>query len=460
MSGYKSILKESKMKKIIITAIVFIAFIQSVVAQNNSHTAGKTIWTNHFQFTTVVQSHAGFKSLYSGKNSLADSVEIAATTATATLFLGHKLWKGAAVYFNPELSGGRGLSSAVGVAGALNGESYRVGATSPAIFVARGYLQQHIALGNTAYENVEEDVNQVADKIPVNRITISGGKFAIGDFFDNNKYSHDPRAQFLNWSLMGNGAWDYPANTRGYTMGLVVALIKPTWAIRISSVAVPRIANAPKMEYKISKAHSETFELGRKLNINKRKGVVLLLISNTLSKAPSYRDGLKAIANNSSFLLNVIAGKQEGIIYDGKKFGTGYSFEQELTDEIGLVSRAGWNDGKHATWAFTEIDQSFSLGLSVRGSKWKRPEDVCGLATVINGISNDHKDFLKAGGYGFIIGDGRLNYSHETVIETYYNAHLSKYFWVTVDYQFVKNPAYNKDRGPVHVFGVRGHIQF
>lgn len=448
------------MKKIITTAIVFIVVKQSVLAQNNADTISKTNWTNHFQFTTIVQSHAGFKSSYSGNNSLADSVQVGATTATATLYLGHKLWKGAAIYFNPELSGGRGLSSAVGVAGALNGESYRVGATSPAIFIARGYLQQHIALGNTTYENVEDDVNQVADKIPTNRITISAGKFAIGDFFDDNKYSHDPRTQFFNWSLMGNGAWDYPANTRGYTMGLVVELIKPKWAVRISSVAVPRIANAPKMEYKIYKAHSETLEIERKLNINKRKGVIRLLVSNTLSKAPSYTDGLKAIASNNTFLLEVIGGKQEGNTYDGKKFGLGYSFEQELTNEIGIFSRASWNDGKHATWAFTEIDQSLSLGISVKGNKWKRPGDVCGLATVINGISNDHKIFLKAGGYGFIIGDGTLNYGQETVIETYYNAHLSKYFWLTFNYQFVKNPAYNKDRGPVHVFGLRGHIEF
>ena len=447
------------MKKSISLSAFFFFNIIILSAQTNTGNAKETNWTNHFQFTTIVQSHAGFNSPYSGNNSLADSVEVGATTATATLFLGHKLWKGAAIYFNPELSGGRGLSSAIGVAGALNGESYRVGATSPAIFLARGYLQQHFALGNTTYENVEDDANQITDKIPTNRITISVGKFAIGDFFDNNNYSHDPRTQFLNWSLMGNGAWDYPANTRGYTMGLVVELIKPKWAVRFSSVSVPRIANAPKMEYNISKAHSETLEIERKLNINKRKGVIRLLVSNTLSKAPSYLDGLKAIASNNTFLLNVISGKQEGNTYEGKKFGIGYSFEQELTNEIAVFSRTGWNDGKHATWAFTEIDQSFSLGLSVKGNKWKRPDDVCGLATVINGISNDHKDFLKAGGYGFIIGDGTINYAHEMVIETYYNIHLSKYFWLTVDYQFVNNPAYNKDRGPVHVFGVRGHIE-
>ena len=428
-------------------------------AQINKDTIKPNNWTTHFQFTTIVQSHSGFNSKYSGYNSLADSVETGATTVTATLFLGRKLWKGASFYFNPEISGGKGLSSSVGVAGALNGESYRVGATSPTVFLARAYLQQNIALGNTTYENVTDDVNQIAGKIPANRITISAGKFAIGDFFDDNKYAHDARSEFMNWSLMGNGAWDYPANTRGYTMGVVVELIKPKWAVRFSSVAVPRIANAPQMEYVISKAHSETFELERKLNINKRQGNIRLLISNSKSKAPSYSDGLKAITDGNTFLLDVISGKAENNTYGGKKFGAGYSFDQELTDYLGIFSRASWNDGMHATWAFTEIDQSFSIGLSVKGTQWKRAGDVAAIAIVLNGISASHREFLKAGGYGFIIGDGNLNYGSENIIEAYYNAHLSKTFWLTFDYQFVNNPAYNKDRGPVHVFSIRGHIE-
>ena len=148
------------------------------------------------------------------------------------------------------------------------------------------------------------------------------------------------------------------------------------------------------------------------------------------------------------------------MIYGGKKFGIGLSVEQELTNEIGLFSRLGWNDGKYATWAFTEIDQSFSLGLSVKGNKWNRPDDVAGIAIVSNGLSAEHRNFLKSGGYGFIIGDGKLNYGHEAILETYYNAKLSKFFWLTADYQFVKNPAYNKDRGSVHVFAIRGHIEF
>ena len=448
------------MKYFLITAIVFVAFKQSVHAQNTKDTTSKTKWTNHFQMTVIAQKHSGFKSSYSGNNSLADTVEPTATSITTTLFLGRKLWQGAAIYFNPEVSGGNGLSFAEGVAGALNGETYRVGAVAPHVFLARAYLQQHIPLGNTTYEYAADDVNQVAGKIPTSRITISAGKFAISDFYDKNTFSKDPRSQFFNWSLWSNGAWDYPANTRGYTMGLVAELIKPKWAIRLSSVAVPRIANFNLMEYNILKAHSETFEFEHACFIQKRSGNFRFTVSNTYSKAPSYANGIKAIANGDVTLLSVIQGKTEHKSYGGKKLGLGLNIEQGLTNEIGVFSRIGWNDGKYATWAFTEIDRTLSVGLSVKGTKWKRANDVFGIATVFNGISKDHQNFLKAGGYGFIIGDGTLNYGHEKIIETYYNAHLSKYFWLTADYQFVKNPAYNKDRGPVHVFGLRGHIEF
>jgi len=156
----------------------------------------------------------------------------------------------------------------------------------------------------------------------------------------------------------------------------------------------------------------------------------------------------------------VISGDAENNSYGGKKFGVGLNIEQELTDQVGFFSRIGWNDGKYASWAFTEIDQTFTAGLSVKGTLWKREEDVVGIAVANNGISSGHRNFLKEGGYGFIIGDGKLNYGHETIIETYYNAKLLKFLWLSFDYQFVKNPAYNKDRGPVHVFGLRGNVFF
>ena len=449
---------DKNFKKRIAMIAAVLSMAQTVSAQSDLDSAKAKNWTSHFQLTVIGQKHSGFPSPYKGENSLADSVEPAAVSLTSTLFLGRKLWKGAAIYVDPEVAGGKGLSFATGVAGALNGETYRVGATEPQVFIARAYVQQHIPLGNTEYEYIPDDVNQLAGLIPTDRITISAGKFAISDFFDFNSFSKDPRTQFFNWSIWANGAWDYPADTRGYTYGIVAELIKPSWAIRVSSVAVPRIANYHLMEYKIPDAHSETLEFEHKISINKRNGDVRLIVSNTRSRAPSYEEGINALATNNNFLLDVISGDAENNSYGGKKFGLGLNIEQDLTDEIGFFSRIGWNDGKYVSWAFTEIDQTFTAGLSIKGSWWKRSEDNFGIAVANNGISSGHRDFLKEGGYGFIIGDGKLNYGHETIIETYYNAKLLKFLWFSFDYQFVKNPGYNKDRGPVHVFGLRGQV--
>jgi high affinity Mn2+ porin len=448
-------------KRILFLSLLWMFICVHSPAQKSGLSIKDSLWSCHFQLTVIGQAHAGFKAAYSGLNSLSNSVESGATSVTSTLFLGRKLWKGSALYLDPEISGGAGLSYAVGVAGALNGETYRIGDPAPVVSIARAYLQQNIPLGNTGYEDAEDDVNQVADKIPSHRITISAGKFSMSDFFDKNSYSHDPRTQFLNWSLMSNGAWDYPANTKGYTVGVVAELIQPTWTFRISSVAVPVIANHSAMEYIFGKAHSETAEFEKKISIHKRAGVVRLLISYTASRAPSYDQGLAALKNGDSSLLKVISGNAEGNSFGGNKTGIGLNAEQELTDDLGVFARIGWNDGKHVTWAFTEIDETIHAGLSLKGTSWKRKNDVFSIAYVVNGISADHRAFLKAGGYGFIIGDGNLNYGHESILETYYDARLFNAFWLTFDYQFVKNPGYNKDRhGPVHVFGVRGHIGF
>ncbi len=439
--------------------MVWFSFVRMTAAQSVADTSATTSkWTFHFQATVIGQKHSGFRSLYRGDNSLADSVEPTAQSLTATIFIGRKLWKGAAFYFNPEVSGGKGLSSAAGVAGALNGETYRVGAVQPQVFIARAYLQQHFRLGKSD-DDIADGVNQVADKVPSRRITVSVGKFAIADFYDNNAYGKDPRTQFFNWAIWANGAWDYPANTRGYTEGVVVELFQPKYAVRISTVAVPRIANYHLMEYN-GHAHSETIEFEHQLRFGQRAGKIRFLASGTYSRAPSYQQGLNAIAGKDTFLLNVIRGISENTSFGGRKYGLGLNIDQELSDDIGFFCRLGWNDGKYVTWAFTEIDRTLSGGLVCKGTKWKRRNDVVGIAGVVNGISPEHRDFLAAGGDGFILGDGHLNYGHEAILETYYNAQLNRFLQLTFDYQFVNHPGYNKDRGPVHVFGVRGHIMF
>ena len=245
-----------------------------------------------------------------------------------------------------------------------------------------------------------------------------------------------------------------PADTR-----LVVELIKPTWAVRISTVQVPTKANGQTMDGQILKAHSETIEVEKSFFINKKPGTIRLLAFHTVSQAPSYRDAINSAAKGDSTSLSVFTGNYEWHQYGGLKYGFGLSANQDVSANVGVFLRASWNDGKTATWAFTEIDESISSGINVDGKTWKRKEDNAGIAFVMNGISKDHRDFLRAGLYGFIIGDGKLlNYGSESIAELYYQAKLYNYIFLTGDYQFVNNPAYNKDRGPVNVFSVRFHV--
>lgn len=412
----------------------------------------------HFQMTIISQGHLSFRSAYEGMNSLGSKSDWGATSLSATLFLEKKIWKGATFYFNPEVSGGQGLSGSLGVAGALNGEIYRVGSPAPSVYIARAYWQQQIPLTKKNYEWLNDDENQISEKVATERITISAGKFSMADFFDDNNYSHDPRTQFFNWALMANGAWDYPANTRGYTSGVMVEYYRPKWQVRATSVMVPVIANGSKMEYVVGKAHAEAIEICRSILINKKPGMIRLVVAQNYNRAPSYRVGIHAIQINDTALLNVFAGNAEGTKYGGKKFTLGISADQQINNSLGVFLRAGWNDGKYATWAFTEIDQTMSGGLILKGDYWKRPSDNFGIACAINGISKYHRDFLANGGNGFIIGDGKLNYGHEVILETFYAFPITHFFTITADYQFVNHPAYNKDRGPVNVFSLRGHV--
>jgi hypothetical protein len=419
-------------------------------------------WSLHAQVTSVYQWHPAFHADYSGLNSLNSNQE-GALSLTATIFAGRKLWKGAAIYFNPELSGGEGLSHTLGVAGFPNGEIYRVGNPTPTPFVARAYFQQNIALPNSEVNMQSTDQNQLAGKIPASRITITIGKFCISDFFDDNTYSHDARSQFMNWSLMASGSWDFPADTRGYTSGFVIEVIKPLWAFRFSGVQVPTEANNLVMDWHLNKANSETAEFERRWMLEKHLGVVRADGFIDFSRAPYYKDAIHAIETNDSaeraLLVAVISGKETWDTYGGIKYGFGINAEQEVFDGIGLFARGNWSDGHAATWAFTEIDNNAQLGISLNGAFWRRPTDNFGLAGVMNGLSPVHRQYLALGGYGFLIGDGALSYAPEAILETYYRAQLTSFLFVSLDYQFIANPGYNKVRGPVNVLGVRVHLE-
>lgn len=413
-------------------------------------------WSYHLQFTGILQGHPNFHAPYTGQNSSTPQHE-RAYSVTTTAYLGRRLWTGAALYFNPEMAGGKGFGSTLGIAGFPNGETFRIGNPEPTVYVARIFLRQHIFLDKEHYEDIPGDANQVAERVSTTRITLTAGKFSLGDFFDNNNVSHDPRSDFMNWALMSNGAYDYAANTRGYTYGFVAEYVRPGWTLRLGTALEPKYANGPELDWHYTHTNSQNLEWEKRYAIHQRKGVLRLLAFYNTNKGPRYRDVITAKLNGSDTSMDVLIGKA----YGGKKYGFGINAEQELSSMINAFLRLGWNDGKNATWAFTEVDNTISGGIRIYGKSWKRPSDNIGLALLSNGISNDHRDFLAAGGYGFMLGDGQLpHYGRENIAELFYQCHLLYNIWATLDYQLVDNPAYNKDRGPIHVFAARAHIEF
>jgi high affinity Mn2+ porin len=386
----------------------------------------------HFQQTVITQYKPSFGANYTGDNSLLTQSETQ-SSITTTLFGGARLWKGASAFFNPELSGGSGLSKTLGVAGFPNGETFRVGGSEPKIYIARLYFTQNFEWGKEK-DTLQDDNNQLAGLKSKRYFSVTAGKFGMADFYDGNEFSHDPRSQFMNWSLMDNGAWDYPANTRGYAMGIHTELGMPNWTLRFAFTMSTTTANGAIWDAKVGKANTQTMEYERRYTINGNKGTLRILGFRNNGKMGNYRDALAISAVNPVVDTNLVYGKH--------KYGFGISADQYLSKDFGVFAK-------------------LSFGGVLKGNSWKRSDDELGLAFVANGLSGPHRDYLAAGGYGFIIGDGKLNYSNELIAELYYkiNAYQKK-FWLSPDYQFIVNPAYNKDRGPVNVFSLRVHVEF
>jgi high affinity Mn2+ porin len=403
-------------------------------------------WSAHGQATVVSQGNWKFRSPYVGPNSLTPNLNYR-TTATATLFLDVRVWDGGEIIFNPEMAGGIGLSQTLGLAGFPNGEATRVGIPQPTPYVARLLFQQSIGLGGEQ-EDVDEGPNRLKGKRDVNRLTFRIGKMSATDIFDDNTYSHDPRSQFLNWALMYNGAWDYPANSRGYDYGATLELNTKDWALRYGVFGEPIVANGSDIDPRFLKANGHALEWEGRYQIDDHPGKLRLLAYLNNAHMGNYQQAILVSPPD------IEATRRYRI-----KYGFGLNWEQEISKECGIFARLGWNDGHSESWAFTEIDATAAFGFLLKGTAWSREQDQLGLAFVINGISGPHRDFLAAGGTGFIIGDGRLNYGAEQIGEVFYNWELAKGVNLTFDLQGVNYPAYNRDRGPVGIAAIRFHIE-
>jgi high affinity Mn2+ porin len=410
---------------------------------------GPQRWNLHGQATTVTQYHGSFHSPYAGGNSLQSGEELR-TSYTSTLFLGLRAWKDVELYINPELQGGEGFSGVTGIAGFTNGEITRVSESKPQVSLARLFLRKTWDLGDDRVF-IRDYANQLAGNYSGRRLTVTLGKFAATDIYDYNIYSHDPRTQFLNWAAMNSGAWDYPADTRGYSWGASLEYTWDSWTARLGSFMVPTGPNGAYFDQDVASARGDVAEVEHRHQFWGRDGAVHLLFFMNHARMGSYRDSLALSPQNP----NLADTRQAGRI----KYGWAINGEQAITRDIGLFFRMSWNDGATETWHFTEIDRGLALGVSVGGRRWQRSWDRLGLAFVMNGLSPDHRDFLAAGGQGFVVGDGRLNYGLEKILEGYYSLALfNRLSSVTFDFQQVWNPAYNQDRGPVSIFGLRLHL--
>lgn len=433
-----------------IASIIFLLTLptpSAIAQQSDSLTNDR--FSIHSQTTVINQIKPSFSAKYSGDNSLTTNRE-SKTSITSTLYLGVRLWQGASLFINPEIAGGSGLSGALGIAAATNGETFRIGDPAPQIYLARLFYKQIIAL-TSAKTYQKSDFNIIGDHLPDKYLAITFGKISIADFFDRNKFSHDPRNQFMSWALMDNGAWDYPANTRGYSPSLVFEYVTKKHELRYGISLVPLTANGNTMNWAISKSVSNTIEYTHLHLMKNQPGAIRLLGFFTTTDMGNYRQSIALSPLNP----NITDTRK----YGNTKFGFGINAEQNITTDLGCFFRTSWNDGNNETWVFTEIDRSLSAGLTMTGQRWKRDNDNCGFAFVVSGISNPHKDYLKAGGKGFILGDGNLTYAWEKLAEIYYSAELVKNrLYLSGTYQFLLNPGYNSDRqGPVNIFSIRLH---
>ncbi len=409
-------------------------------------------WNLFYQATSVGQYHGTFRSPYSGEFSLQNYPE-RDVSLTTTLFFGLRLEKNTAVYFNPEIAGGRGFSGVDGLANSSNGELPRVASATPKPYLARLYIAHDFGFGSEK-ESFDSATNQLAGERPMNRYTISAGRFTLTDFFDNSRYSHDPRTQFLGWGVMFNGAWDYPADVRGYTWGWVHELHTRHLSFRYASAAMPRVANGLRFDRRLFRNRGDVFEGECRYAIKKHPGAVRLLHYLNHANAGSYARAVRD-AEASGETPDVTDSRRNGTL----KYGFGVNVEQELTKDIGIFGRLGWNDGKTESFAFTAIDRLATGGISIVGRRWRRPFDTLATELTASGISGVHALYLARGGYDFLIGDGRLQYGPEFISETYYSARVFPGFFASFDVQHVSNPAYNRDRGPVWIPSIRLHME-
>ena len=408
------------------------------------------------QITYIYQKKPAFNAAYTlpGFNSLSPQRE-QSHSFTTTAYLGFRPWSGAEVYANEEMVLGVPFSGLTGLASVPNSELQKAAGPNPLFYSPRIFLRQTWDLGSGEKERVESGINQLAGSLDKRRLVLSAGKLSIVDIFDNNAFAHDGRKDFLNWVNVAHGAFDYAADVRGYTWGAALEYYHDEWTFRAGRFAVPRQSNGLQLNYSLMNFHGDQVEIEHAHEIAGQPGKIRVLVFRNRELMGRFDDALAYAAANGGGIPDVGNVRRPNI-----KHGYGVNLEQNLTGNLGVFARTSWNDGGTEMFSYTEAERSTQVGLSLKGARWGRAKDTLGLASAQNGLSRAHQDYLAAGGTGFLIGDGKLNYRPERAFEGYYSIGIASKSWLTVDYQHVNNPAYNADRGPVSVWGVRLHTEF
>ena len=409
-------------------------------------------WSLHGQTTFTDQFHPAFTSPYRGTNSL-DPGSRGDETWDVTLFAGVRLWTGGEAYVNPEIDQGFGLSDTYGIAGFPSGEAYKVGSVEPYVKLPRLFFRQTFDLGGDV-QNVEPGANQLGGSRTADNLIITVGKISVPDIFDANTYAHDPRHDFLNWTILDAGAFDYAADSWAYTYGGAAEWTQSWWTLRTGLFDLSKVPNMPHLETGFGQFEIVA-EAEERHTLFGHDGKLKLLGFINRGRMGDYNDaialGLLTHSTPSTALVRRYASRP----------GVSINFEQQLFGDLGTFARASINDGSKETYEFTDVDDSVSAGLSLTGGSWTRPNDTIGVAGVVNAISDSARHYFADGGLGILIGDGRLpHYETENILETYYSAQVTGWLTATADYQLVLNPAYNPDRGPVSVLAARFHAEF
>ncbi len=410
-----------------------------------------TAWWLSGQINVIDQSHGAFTSPYAGPNSLRATPE-RATSRVWTIFTGYRVSQHIDVLFDLESAGGRGISDALGLAGFTNLDVVRNPDLGSAPYVARLMVHATIPLGRETVSVAPSPFSLASDQ-PARRIEIRAGKLSLADFFDVNAVGGDSHLQFMNWTIDNNGAYDYAADTRGYTYATIVEYDAPRWSLRAAEALMPTVANGITLDWDLARARADNLEL----ELHPMSGLTLraLAYANHADMG-SYPDAIEAFLSGVDARPDITAHRQQGRVKDG----VGGNAEYVSAAGVRFFGRTGWNEGNNESFAYTEVNNTVAAGGDVAGAAWHRAHDRAGVAVVSNGLSGEHQEYLRLGGLGFLLGDGNLRYGRENTVETYYTAHIWRGLSASADGQYIAHPGYNQDRGPLLVTSLRAHIEF